>query len=287
VKFPERRPARISGLSFNKLIPNILTLLALCAGMTAIRFALHAKWDMAVVGILLAGLLDGLDGRIARLLHGTSKFGAELDSLSDFISFGVAPAIVLYQWTMQDAGGLGWALVLLFAVCMALRLARFNTMLGEPDLPPWAYNFFTGVPAPAAAGLVLLPMIISLKSGGEGFFASASVNAIVLVVVSLLMVSRIPTYSGKRFRVPHEYVIPMMLLIGVLTAFLVTEPWLTITFIGVAYAGSIPLSVRAFRKLQKQTAELRAAETAARETAAREAAEKAMMGKDTPDKKPG
>ncbi|MDR3435925.1 CDP-diacylglycerol--serine O-phosphatidyltransferase [Telmatospirillum sp.] len=266
MKFPQRRPPRINGLSFNKLIPNILTMLALCAGLTSIRFGLHGKWDLAVTGILLAGLLDGLDGRIARLLHGTSKFGAELDSLSDFISFGVAPSVLLYLWTMQGAGGLGWALVLLFSVCMALRLARFNTMLGEPDLPPWAYNFFTGVPAPAAAGLVLLPMIISLQSGGEGFFASSAVNAVVLVIVSFLMVSRIPTYSGKRFRVPHVYVVPMLLLVGVLTAFLVTEPWGTITVIGVLYAGSIPLSARAFRKLQKQAAELRAAETTTRET---------------------
>lgn len=272
MKSPERRTPRINGLSFNKLIPNILTMLALCAGLTSIRFGLHGKWDMAVVGILLAGLLDGLDGRIARLLHGTSKFGAELDSLSDFISFGVAPSIVLYLWTMQGAGGLGWALVLLFSVCMALRLARFNTMLGEPDLPPWAYNFFTGVPAPAAAGLVLLPMIISLRSGEDSFFASASVNAIVLVTVSFLMVSRIPTYSGKRFRVPHEYVVPMLLLIGVLTAFLVTDPWGTITVVGILYAGSIPLSARAFRKLQKQTAELRAAEALAKENAQREMA---------------
>ena len=150
MKFTHRRPPRISGLSFNKLIPNILTMLALCAGLTSIRFGLHGKWDQAVISILLAGLLDGLDGRIARLLHGTSKFGAELDSLSDFVSFGVAPSMLLYFWTMQGAGGIGWALVLLFSVCCALRLARFNTMLGEPDLPPWAYNFFTGVPAPAA-----------------------------------------------------------------------------------------------------------------------------------------
>lgn len=260
MKFPHRRPPRIHGLSFNKLIPNILTMLALCAGLTSIRFGLHGKWDQAVIAILLAGLLDGLDGRIARLLHGTSKFGAELDSLSDFVSFGVAPSMLLYFWTMQGAGGLGWALVLLFSVCCALRLARFNTMLGEPDLPPWAYNFFTGVPAPAAAGLVLLPMVISFQSDGESFFASPSVNAVVLVAVSFLMVSRIPTFSGKRLRVPHEYVLPMLLLVGVLAAFLVTEPWTTITLVGIIYAGSIPVSARAFRKLRNQAAELRGKE---------------------------
>ncbi|PKU23732.1 CDP-diacylglycerol--serine O-phosphatidyltransferase [Telmatospirillum siberiense] len=261
MKFSHRRPPRINGLSFNKLIPNILTMLALCAGLTSIRFGLHGKWDQAVIAILLAGLLDGLDGRIARLLHGTSKFGAELDSLSDFVSFGVAPSMLLYFWTMQGAGGLGWALVLLFSVCCALRLARFNTMLGEPDLPPWAYNFFTGVPAPAAAGLVLLPMVISFQSDGESFFASPSVNAVVLITVSFLMVSKIPTYSGKRFRVPHEYVLPMLLLVGILAAFLVTEPWTTITLVGIFYGASIPVSARAFRKLKNQAAELRAKET--------------------------
>ncbi|MCH7958471.1 MAG: CDP-alcohol phosphatidyltransferase family protein, partial [Proteobacteria bacterium] len=126
------------------MIPNILTLLALCAGMTAILFGLQDRWEQAVFSLLVAAILDGLDGRVARILKGTSKFGAELDSLSDFICFGVAPAILLYLWTMQDLGRLGWVLVLLFSVCCALRLARFNTNLDEPDLPPWAYNFFSG-----------------------------------------------------------------------------------------------------------------------------------------------
>ena len=258
--FKPRRSPRIHGLSFNKLIPNILTMLALCAGLTSMRFGLHGKWEQAVTSILVAAILDGLDGRIARLLQGTSKFGAELDSLSDFVSFGVAPAMLLYFWTMQNAGGLGWALVLLFSVCCALRLARFNTMLGEPDLPPFAYNFFTGVPAPAAAGLVLLPMMISFHFGGEGLFASPLVNAVALVVVSFLMVSKIPTYSGKRFRVPHAYVLPMLLLVGVLTAFLVTAPWTTISIVGLGYLGCIPLSIRGFSRLKKQAAALRATE---------------------------
>jgi CDP-diacylglycerol--serine O-phosphatidyltransferase len=257
LKFPRRRPPRISGLSFNRLIPNILTMLALCAGLTSIRFGLHGRWELAVTAILLAGVLDGLDGRIARLLHGTSTFGAELDSLSDFVSFGVAPSMVLYFWTMQGAGGLGWALVLLFSVCCALRLARFNTMLGQPDLPPWAYNFFTGVPAPAAAGLVLLPMMMSFQAGGSGFFSSPLTNAVMLVVVSFLMVSKLPTFSGKRFRVPHEYVLPMLLLVGVLAGFLVTEPWTTLCVIGLLYGASIPVSVRAFSRLKRQATVLR------------------------------
>ncbi|CAA7612823.1 CDP-diacylglycerol--serine O-phosphatidyltransferase [Magnetospirillum sp. UT-4] len=245
------RPPRIPGLSINRLIPNILTLLALCAGLTSIRFGLHEKWEHAVLAIILAAVLDGLDGRVARLLQGTSKFGAELDSLSDFVCFGVAPAVLLYLWTMQGAGGLGWALVLLYTVCCALRLARFNTMLGQPDLPPYAYNFFTGVPAPAAAGLTLLPMVASFEFG-TGFFDRPAVVAVVLTGVSLLMVSTIPTFSFKKVRVPNTWVLPMLLVVGLTAAFLVTEPWLTLAVVGVAYIALIPVAVRAFRRLRGQ-----------------------------------
>jgi len=254
--FKTRRPPRIPGLSINKLIPNILTMLALCAGLTAIRFGLHGNWQAAVISILVAAVLDGLDGRIARLLHAQSKFGAELDSLSDFISFGVAPSMLLYLWTMQTAGGLGWVLVLLFSVCMALRLARFNTMIGEPDLPAFAYNFFTGVPAPAAAGLVLLPMIVSFQTDAS-LFASWPVNALFLVGVSFLMVSKIPTFSGKRSRLPHQYFLPLMLVVGLLAAGLVTAPWTTLSVVELLYLISIPISVRAFSRLKRQAEEMR------------------------------
>ncbi|CAA7626791.1 CDP-diacylglycerol--serine O-phosphatidyltransferase [Candidatus Terasakiella magnetica] len=250
--FPRRRRPRIPGLSINKLIPNILTLLALCAGLTSIRFAVHDMWKEAVMATVLAAILDGLDGRVARLLQGTSKFGAELDSLSDFVSFGVAPAMVLYFWTMRSAGGLGWALVLLFSVCCALRLARFNTMIGEPDLPPYAYNFFTGVPAPAAAGLVLLPLALTIQFGG-GFFDRPPVVALFLMGVALLMVSKLPTYSFKKVRIPHKWVLPILLIVGLVAAFLVTEPWLTLSGAGVAYLASIPLAARSFRRLKAQT----------------------------------
>lgn len=243
-------PPRIPGLSINHMIPNILTLLALCAGLTSIRFGLHGKWEAGVLAIVLAAILDGLDGRVARLLQGTSKFGAELDSLSDFVSFGVAPAMLLYFWTMQTAGGFGWALVLLYAVCCALRLARFNTMLGD-DLPPYAYNFFTGVPAPAAAGLVLLPMVASFEVRA-GIFDRPSVVAVFLMGVSFLMVSTIPTFSFKKVRIPHKWVLPMLLIVGLLAAFLVTEPWLTLAGLGALYLGLIPLSVRSFRRLKRQ-----------------------------------
>ncbi|MGE5516047.1 MAG: CDP-diacylglycerol--serine O-phosphatidyltransferase [Bacteroidota bacterium] len=245
------RPPRIPGLSINRLIPNILTLLALCAGLTSIRFGLHGAWEQAVIAIIMAGILDGLDGRVARLLQGTSKFGAELDSLSDFVSFGVAPAMLLYLWTMQGAGGLGWAIVLLYTVCCGLRLARFNTMLGQADLPPYAYNFFTGVPAPAAAGVVLLPMVASFEFG-RGFFDRPVVVAVFLLGVAFLMVSTIPTFSFKKVRIPNAWVLPILLIIGLLAAFLVTEPWKTLAVIGAAYVVLIPVSIRSFRRLKAQ-----------------------------------
>jgi CDP-diacylglycerol--serine O-phosphatidyltransferase len=245
------RPPRIPGLSINRLIPNILTLLALCAGLTSIRYGLLGMWKEGVVAIVLAGILDGLDGRVARLLQGTSKFGAELDSLSDFVCFGVAPAMLLYLWTMQSAGGLGWAVVLLYTVCAGLRLARFNSMLGQPDLPPYAYNFFTGVPAPAAAGVVLVPMVASFEFG-RGFFDRPTLVSVFLLGVAFLMVSTIPTFSFKKVRIPTNWVLPILLIIGALAAFLVTEPWLTLVVVGIVYIGLIPVSIRAFRRLKAQ-----------------------------------
>lgn len=259
---PGLRPPRIRGMSMNHMIPNILTLLALCAGLTAIRFALNQKFEAAVVAILIAGVFDGLDGRIARLLRGTSKFGAELDSLSDFVSFGVSPALVLYLWSMHGIGGLGWALALLYAVCCALRLARFNTMIGQPDLPPWAYNFFTGVPAPAGAGLVMLPMVLSFEFGRD-FFGSTPVVGLFLVGTAMLMVSRLPTYSFKGVRVPTSYVLPLLLAVGVLASFLVTEPWLTLSAMGLIYLASIPVSLRAFERLSASAASVKNGESIA------------------------
>lgn len=243
----------LKSLSFNKMLPNLVTLLALSAGLTSIRYGLRGEWERAVIAIFFAAVFDGIDGRVARMLKATSKFGAELDSLSDFISFGVAPAVLLYMWTLSDAGGLGWALSLLLAVCCALRLARFNTMLGEPDLPSWAHNYFTGVPAPAAAGIALLPMVLSFEFD-SGIFSSIPVVACFVVVVAFLMVSRIPTYSFKRFRVPAGWVLPLMVLVGVLAAFLVTEPWATIGILGLIYLAGIPLSVKTFRSLSRRAA---------------------------------
>ncbi len=249
------RPIR--GLSFNRMIPNILTLLALCAGMTAIRLALSESYKTAVIAIIVAGILDGIDGRIARLLKGTSEFGAELDSLSDFVSFGVAPALLVYVWTLHSFLSIGWVVALLFAVCCALRLARFNAQIGA-DLPPYAYNFFTGVPAPAAAGLALVPMLAQFEFGWDGF-RSPLLSALVLAAVAGLMVSRVPTFSLKRVHVPREWALAFLLVIGAFAALATTEPWATLLIVGLVYIASIPLSVRAFMRLRNAAEELRAA----------------------------
>jgi CDP-diacylglycerol--serine O-phosphatidyltransferase len=245
----QRRPRRITGLSINRMIPNILTLLALCAGMTAIRFALAENFQAAAVAILVAGVLDGLDGRVARLLKSTSPFGAQLDSLSDFVCFGIAPAIMLYLWTMEHLASFGWAISLFYAICCGLRLARFNTQL-DADLPPYAYNFFTGVPAPGGAGLVMMPMFLAFEYG-DAVFRSPYLNAVLTAGVALLMVSRIPTISMKRFRVPHHYVVPIMLVVAVVAGFLTTAPWPTLSAVGIAYIASIPFTLRQFNRMRQ------------------------------------
>ncbi|MBV9860664.1 MAG: CDP-diacylglycerol--serine O-phosphatidyltransferase [Alphaproteobacteria bacterium] len=246
---PRMRMRRIPALSVNRMVPNVLTLLALCAGMTAIRFAMNGHFQLACYAIIVAGIFDGLDGRIARLLKSTSRFGAELDSLSDFVSFGVAPASVLYLWTMSALHSVGWAIVLFFAVCCALRLARFNTQLAA-DPPPYAAGFFSGAPAPAGAGLLMLPMFIAFE-WGDWIARSPYLNAVWISGVAMLMVSTVPTVSLKRIRIPHHLVVPTLLGVGLVTAFFTTAPWPTLTCVGFVYIGSIPLTIRAYRRLRR------------------------------------
>lgn len=255
------RPHRVrpKGWSINRMIPNILTMFALCSGLTAIHFALAQKWEQSVLAIVVAAVFDGLDGRIARLLKGTSKFGAELDSLSDFISFGVAPALVLYLWALKDTTALGWVLVLLFATCCALRLARFNTDLENPERPVWAYNFFTGVPSPAGAGLVLLPLILSFEFG-RGVVDHPAVVTVIMILVATLLVSRLPTFAFKQFKVPHNMVLPTMLFVGLLAALLVSAPWATLSAALAVYLISIPFAWRSYQKLKRQAEALQSAD---------------------------
>jgi len=241
---------RLRDLPVNSLIPNILTVLALCAGMSAIRFAMQEKWEMAVAAIIVAGILDGLDGRMARLLKGATKFGAELDSLSDFIAFGVAPALVIYMWSTEILGGVGWISGLAYSTCCALRLARFNTALVEPDRPAWSSQFFTGMAAPAGAFTVLLPLTINLQFG-ISLLQEPIFMALWFLVVAFMMISRIPTYSFKRVRVKREMVLPVLLIVGIGAAVLASYPWLLFSVLGVLYLSSIPFSYRAHKRLVK------------------------------------
>jgi len=246
---PRRPPIhRLRDHSVNRLIPNILTMLALCAGMTSIRLGLLQRWELAVIAIAVAAVLDALDGRIARLLDSSSKFGAELDSLADVIGFGVAPSLLLYLWAMHSYGGPGWAVSLLFAVCCSLRLARFNTKLENTDLPAWTGRFFSGVPAPAAAGLALTPMMASFEFG-SGFYTHPLFVGAVMVGIAALMVSRVPTFSFKRLKVRPRAVLPAMIASGLLIVLVISTPW--IAFLGLAgcYLATIPVSILYYRRL--------------------------------------
>jgi CDP-diacylglycerol--serine O-phosphatidyltransferase len=251
------RPPRLRGVSINRLLPNVLTMLALCAGVTAMRFAIQGRFEAAVISIIMAAVLDALDGRIARLLNGQSRFGEELDSLSDVVSFGVAPAMILYLWTMSEVGTLGWVAVLALSVCAALRLARFNSKLGQNDMPAYAYNYFTGVPAPAGAGLALLPLVLSFEIDRD-VLASGWIVVPWTMVVALLMVSWLPTFSGKGLRIPQRYVVPILVCVGLLAAALVSAPWLTLAAIGLVYVASFPFSYRQFNRLKGEAARLQA-----------------------------
>jgi len=261
-----RSRPRFEGLSFNRLIPNIMTMLGLCAGLVAIRFAIDGRWPHAAAFICFAGVIDGLDGRLARLLKATSRFGAEFDSLADFLSFGVAPALVLYLWTMNTVGPLGFLPCLLFAVCSALRLARFNASLDiglEKPKPAYAYNFFTGVPAPAGAGCALFPLFLAIALGERGWVTLAELIGHpilvggVLVLVGGLMVSTLPTWSFKNFKVPRVVVLPLLLGVGFYVALLVAEPWAALAAGGIIYLGMLPFSVRSYMAL-RDAAEARA-----------------------------
>jgi CDP-diacylglycerol--serine O-phosphatidyltransferase len=240
-----------------------MTMAGLCAGLTAMRFALDGRFDAAAVAIAAAGVIDGLDGRLARLLKGTSRFGAEFDSLSDFACFGVAPCLTLYEWSLQRAGGLGYAACVLFAVCMALRLARFNAMTDAPSVPAYAYNFFTGIPAPAGAGLALFPVFLGLEAKSQDLEQLAAVTrhpllcAPILIGTAVLMVSSLPVWSFKNFKIPAEYVLPLLLGTGLYIAVLFADPWAALAAAGVLYLAMLPFSARSFRRLRREAEALR------------------------------
>jgi CDP-diacylglycerol--serine O-phosphatidyltransferase len=250
---PFRR--RFKAIPVRTLLPNLITLLALCAGLTAIRVAVEGKLDLALAAIVFAALLDGIDGRIARMLKGTSRFGAELDSLADFVNFGVAPALILYFWALHELKSAGWIAALVFAICAGLRLARFNVMIDDPNKPAWAGNFFTGIPAPAGAITVLLPIYLNFLGAPAGL-VTAWLTFIYTLAIALLMVSRLPVFSGKRVgkRVPPEMVLPVFVFVVFFFALLFSYPWQVLTIGTLAYLGCLPLGWLSYRDYQRKDA---------------------------------
>ncbi len=245
---------RLKSLPFRKIAPNIVTMLALCAGVTSIRYSIQQDWMKAVIYIFIAAVFDGLDGRVARFLKGSTKFGAELDSLSDFVSFGVAPAILMFQWSLNSLPKFGWFFCLLMVIGQAMRLARFNTMLEEEPQPEYWHNFFVGVPAPAAAAIAMMPCMISFDFPEVSYIVrSHAFCATLLCLVSFLMVSRIPTISTKRMKVPSYMIMPMMLVVALFASFIITQPWLTLGLMVIVYVLTIPLGVAIFLKAKRQS----------------------------------
>lgn len=253
----ERRRLRFRAIPIRVVLPNLVTLLALSMGLTAIRYATEGKFDTAVTAVIAAAVLDGLDGRIARALKGTSRFGAELDSLADFVDFGVAPALLLYLWSLHETKSLGWFAALVFAIACALRLARFNVTVDEPGRPAWHSDFFVGMPAPAGAITVLLPLYLHLSvvelPGSRGL---VPLFIVYVLAIAFLMASRIPHFSGKRIgRIPREYVILVLFCVGVTALLLAIYPMETLVLASLAYLAAIPFGVKRYKELERQEAE--------------------------------
>lgn len=234
----------------SRLFPNMVTVAGLCCGASAIRFAMAEKWEIAVMFIVIAAVIDGMDGMIARMLRATSNFGAQLDSLSDIIAFGVAPALVIYMWALEDVKRLGWAVALFYIVCTALRLARFNAAINDQEDRKLSRQFFVGVPSPAGALLALLPLVLSFN-GIHLFGSERSFAAIHLAFVAMLMASRIPTYAAKNIRITYDWILPVMLVAGLAVALFIIEPWLTLAGGCIIYLCTMPLSAAQYYKLKR------------------------------------
>ena len=256
---PRLRRRQFRRIPVRTLAPNLVTLLALCAGLTGIRMAFENRYGLALAAIVFAAILDGIDGRLARLLKGTSRFGAELDSLSDFVNFGVAPALILYFWGLHDLKSAGWIAAMAFAICAGLRLARFNVMIADPDRPAWASNFFVGVPAPAGAIIVLLPIYAAFLGLPRSQFLTWATLVYTLLIASL-MVSRLPVFSGKRFgtRVPPEMVGPVVIVVVLFVAMLIAYPWIILTVGTLGYLASLPFGWLSYRGYERRARESKA-----------------------------
>src|SRR5215469_12243004 len=257
-RYPEPRRRRFRPIPVRMLVPNVITLLAICAGLTAIRLSTEGRMELAVAAIVFAAVLDGIDGRIARLIKGQSKFGAELDSLADFVNFGVAPGLILYFWQLHELHNGGWIAAMVFAISGGLRLARFNASMDDPNKPAFAANYFTGVPAPAGAVTALLPIYLAFLGV---FQAPATLTAAYTLLIAFLMVSRLPVFSGKsvRMRVPPELVLPVFVCVIFFIALLISYPWYILSVGSVIYLLSLPVGWKSYRDHARAAAAAKAA----------------------------
>lgn len=249
----EQTATRLRDIPIRKLIPNIITLLAICAGLTAIRFGYEGKMDLAIAAVTLAAVLDGVDGRVARFLKSTSRFGAEMDSLADFLNFGVTPAILLYFSHLHTIKPFGWIAVLIYCICACLRLARFNVQLDNPNQPKWKKNFFVGAPAPAGAIVVMLPIYVDLLGLPQSELLDFGI-LIYVVLIGLLLVSNVPTYSGKNLgsAIPRSLVLPLIITLIIVGSLLISYPWQLLIALSVGYLVAIPFGVNYYRQLEKK-----------------------------------
>ena len=252
----ESKRARFKPIPFRLLAPNVITLLALCLGLTAMRLIVEGKLETATICILIAAALDGVDGRLARMLKGTSRFGAELDSLSDFVNFGVATGYVLWIFVLHDLKSFGWIIVLTLACAMALRLARFNVMIDDPDRPEWQKNFFVGMPAPAGAITAMLPVYLHMIGVPVQEYGALPVG-IYILFIAFLTISRIPCYAGKTLgtRIPRTQVLPIFVAVVIVAGLLFAYTFEVLTVVVVAYLALIPVSVARHRKLERAHAQ--------------------------------
>jgi CDP-diacylglycerol--serine O-phosphatidyltransferase len=258
---PELRRRRFRPIPVRMLLPNVITLLAICAGLTAIRLSTEGRMELAVAAIVFAAVLDGIDGRVARMIKGQSKFGAELDSLADFVNFGVAPGLILYFWQLHELHNGGWIAAMVFAISGGLRLARFNATMDDPNKPPFAANFFTGVPAPAGAITVLLPIYLAFLGLPK---LPSILTALYTLLIAFLMVSRLPVFSGRtvRMRVPPELVLPVFVSVIFFIALLIGYPWHILSAGSVLYLASLPVGWKSYRDHARNLAAATAAPAA-------------------------
>jgi CDP-diacylglycerol---serine O-phosphatidyltransferase len=250
-----KAPVERRGIPLRAVVPNAVTAMALCSGLSGIRFAIAGKWDVAIAMIMLAAVLDGMDGRIARMLNGSSRFGAELDSLSDVIAFGVSPAVILHLWSLQYWPRFGWIFALAYAVCMALRLARFNARIDVEDQPHKSAGFLTGVPAPAGAALLLLPILLWLASDRQwAWLQDYRLVAPWAAAIAFLVISSLATYSWTSFRLRRRVRLEAIVFIAIVGGALLTAPWETLSVLTLLYLAAIPFSILSYGRVKAQRA---------------------------------